>query len=612
MSSGNTASSPIGKERRVRARRRMEGLAYVDLGPDNGAILIDLGEGGLGFHSVAPVTLDQAVLLKFKLPGASGFIESYAEVVWLNESGKGGGVRFVELKPESREQIGAWAAGTATAAEVGPAEVGKADSSATQVNNKAQHGIEAAPANQTGAENASAKGETAVEAEPAGTPVDLAPEPVFEEVPAGISEGFADGDSGVIKTDEDGIVAASAAPPHARTKAHPLPPDGVSGRVHSGIMAASAEESSVPEPPVAPSAGSATASEGAHAKQPVPSRAANSVSSESWEKSTGGQPRSPLAAMSVEDAHRSASVERQSQAMAQVLPRRRKEWEPQGEELIPQIETPASQALKLGIGAAAGAILVLGIVAVVPSLRTRVLATGNAKSAAAPLEAGMSEFQVEVADVNNRRWILRSGGEAGSPFVDTSSRRNAQPPAAPARKNTVKSERSGESDDASEAPAPETPQPRTAKPGELALARPLKSAPVVSQVQNLPPSIFDGITPPIGSLADNLPSTGPNAPGPAPVQPGLPGGDLQAAVLLTRVAPVYPSDALHDGLRGEVRVKATIGRDGVPRNLTAVSGDPRLIEAALQAIRQWRYRPAMIEGRPIESTTTVSVAFQLN
>ena len=155
MSSRSTVSSPLETERRVHARRRMDGLAYVDLGPDNGAILIDLGEGGLSFHSVAPVTLDQAVLLKFKLPGSTGFIESYAEVVWLNESGKGGGLRFVELKSELREQIGVWA-GTVRAAEV---DAGTTESSATQVSSEVQRGIEATRVNGAEAENASAKGE---------------------------------------------------------------------------------------------------------------------------------------------------------------------------------------------------------------------------------------------------------------------------------------------------------------------------------------------------------------------------------------------------------------------------------------------------------------------
>jgi len=646
-------------------------LAYVDLGPDNGAILIDLGEGGLSFHSVAPVPLDQAVLLKFKLPGAPDFIESYAEVAWLNETGKGGGLRFVEMRSELRKQIGAWA-GTVTAAEVGATEivtteVVTTDSSAAQVGGEVQRGIEATPASGAPAENASLQGEIIAEVEPAPTPAELAPEPALEEVAAGIAEDDADIDHGVaiikvsaleenvtedvrpsVETSEERAIAAASAatlaansepvapahsdpitkksPEHdsaaplaeeagavkkagepaagkpfrsagnAPAKAQPLQgmqSDGVSGRVHYGIMAA-ASESSVSAPRVAPSTGSAADRGGARARV------------------TGPQPRTPIAAASGEDALRIASAASGARH-PQLLARRSNEWEAQGEELLPNIEeTPASQALKIGIGAAAGAILVLAIVAGVPSLRTRVLATTNAKSMATPLEAGMREFQVEVADVNNRRWMLKSGGEAGSPFVETSSRRNAQPPAAPSKKNAVKSESPNESADVSDAPAPEIPQPKVATPGELVLARPLKSASVASQVESLPPSIFDGITPPIGSLANNLPVTGPNAPGPAPVQAGARGGDLQAAVLLSRVAPIYPSDALKDGVRGEVRVRATIDKDGIPTKLTAVSGDPRLIQAALQAIRQWRYRPATLEGQPIETTTTVSVAFQLN
>lgn len=658
MSSRSTVSSPLETERRVHARRRMEGLAYVDLGPDNGAILIDLGEGGLSFHSVAPVTLDQAVLLKFKLPGAADFIESYAEVAWLNETGKGGGLRFVELRSELCEQIGAWA-GTVTAAEVGATEVGKTESSAAQMSGETQRGIEATRVNEAEARNASPKGEAAAEAELARTPVELAPEPVLEEASAGISDDYADVDHGVAASEENvtedvlpsveireqASAAANAAtlaenspaaPAHsdaitkkaaehnsapapveatnagkkagepaagkpfrssgnAPAKAQPLPAmpsEGVSSRVHSGIMAA-ASESSVSAPRVTPSTGSAADRGGR-------------------DRGTGTQPRSSGEGVQRRASGGSGIPGASGARHTQFLGRRSDEWEAQGKEPLPNIEeTPASQALKIGIGAAAGAILVLAIVAGVPSLRTRVLATTNAKSAAAPFEAGLGEFQVEVADVNNRRWMLKSGGEAGSPFVDAPSRRNAQP-AAPARKNAEKPERANESDDASEAPAPEIPQPKAAKPGELVLARPLKSASAASQVENLPPSIFDGITPPIGSLVDNLRATGPNAPGPAPVQAGARGGDLQAAVLLTRVAPIYPSDALKDGLRGEVRVRATIDKDGVPTKLTAVSGDPRLVQAAFQAIRQWRYRPATLEGQPIETTTIVSVAFGMN
>jgi hypothetical protein len=68
MSSANPIASPLQAGRRSHARRRIDGLTYVEFGPDNGAILIDLSEGGLGFQSVMPVSMNQALLFKFKLP----------------------------------------------------------------------------------------------------------------------------------------------------------------------------------------------------------------------------------------------------------------------------------------------------------------------------------------------------------------------------------------------------------------------------------------------------------------------------------------------------------------------------------------------------------------
>src|SRR5579864_159305 len=108
MSSANSVSTSAQSRRRFYARRKMEGLIYVDLGPENGGILIDVGEGGLGFQSVVPVSLDQAVLLKFKVPGVAEPVEGFAEIAWLNESGKGGGLRFVELSENARSQIRSW------------------------------------------------------------------------------------------------------------------------------------------------------------------------------------------------------------------------------------------------------------------------------------------------------------------------------------------------------------------------------------------------------------------------------------------------------------------------------------------------------------------------
>ncbi len=232
---------------------------------------------------------------------------------------------------------------------------------------------------------------------------------------------------------------------------------------------------------------------------------------------------------------------------------------------------------------------------------------------ASNLASGGPEFQVEVADLNNRRWVLKSGGDAGSPFNDAPTRRDAQAAAAASARSEAAKASSRSADSADSSNAPDTPQPRTAKPRELALARPLVNRVAGPPAQILAPSIFDGITPPIGSLTDRLPVTGPAAPGTvAPQsQPGIGTTTLQSAILLQRVSPVYPLVALRDRVTGEVRVSATIGKDGVPRNLAVVSGDLRLVQAAMTAISQWRYRPATLDGQPIDMPTTVSVSFQM-
>src|SRR5438445_9441053 len=102
-----STASPV--ERRSYGRRTIDDVTYVDLGADNGAILLDLSEGGIGFQSVAPLELGQTVSLKFKLPRKKDYLESRAEVTWANESAKRGGWRLVELSTEGRVQSRSWA-----------------------------------------------------------------------------------------------------------------------------------------------------------------------------------------------------------------------------------------------------------------------------------------------------------------------------------------------------------------------------------------------------------------------------------------------------------------------------------------------------------------------
>lgn len=83
-------------------------------------------------------------------------------------------------------------------------------------------------------------------------------------------------------------------------------------------------------------------------------------------------------------------------------------------------------------------------------------------------------------------------------------------------------------------------------------------------------------------------------------------------LLLTRIEPSYPVLARAARIEGEVVLAAIISKDGTIKNLTLVSGHPMLVPAAIEAVSQWRYRPYLLNGEPVEVESTVTVTFLLN
>jgi len=82
--------------------------------------------------------------------------------------------------------------------------------------------------------------------------------------------------------------------------------------------------------------------------------------------------------------------------------------------------------------------------------------------------------------------------------------------------------------------------------------------------------------------------------------------------LVQKVQPQYPAIAKTARIQGTVVLEATISKSGAIENLKAVSGPPMLYQAAIDAVRQWRYKPYMLNGEPVEVGTTVNVIFSLN
>jgi TonB family protein len=81
--------------------------------------------------------------------------------------------------------------------------------------------------------------------------------------------------------------------------------------------------------------------------------------------------------------------------------------------------------------------------------------------------------------------------------------------------------------------------------------------------------------------------------------------------LVYQVPAQYPTDAKLAGIQGTVVLGITIGTDGEVKDLREISGPPQLIPAAVAAVKQWRYRPALYGGRPWEASTEVEIQFKL-
>jgi periplasmic protein TonB len=157
---------------------------------------------------------------------------------------------------------------------------------------------------------------------------------------------------------------------------------------------------------------------------------------------------------------------------------------------------------------------------------------------------------------------------------------------------------------------------------------------LIQQPPNIPSHVFDGAIPevaPPASSTDGTPGVafgdpnGPNIPGidghqrlpelkPPPAkstQPIKVSQGVMEAALVTQIRPVYPPPAVMMRLSGDVVLHAIVGKDGSVRQLQVLSGNPILVQAALAAVRQWRYHPTMLSGEPVDVDTTITVRFVL-
>ncbi len=87
--------------------------------------------------------------------------------------------------------------------------------------------------------------------------------------------------------------------------------------------------------------------------------------------------------------------------------------------------------------------------------------------------------------------------------------------------------------------------------------------------------------------------------------------DVSAGLLIKKVVPIYPPTAQQARVQGAVVLQAEISKDGAVEELRGISGHPLLIPAAIDAVKQWQYKPYLVNGEPVAMDTTITVDFTL-
>jgi len=111
----------------------------------------------------------------------------------------------------------------------------------------------------------------------------------------------------------------------------------------------------------------------------------------------------------------------------------------------------------------------------------------------------------------------------------------------------------------------------------------------------------------IGGIVSSTPVPKMATPAKIKVSQGVAAGNL-----IHEVKPSYPPIAKAARVQGQVVLQATISKGGQIENLRVVNGHPMLVQAALDAVKQWRYKPYMLNGEPVEVETQITVNFTLS
>ncbi len=597
----NPASVPV-KDRRLHARQRVSSLTYVDLGENNGGIVLNVSEAGIRIQAAAPLE-EGPVSLRLQLPGTRKRLEINAEVIWVGPSRKEAGLYFVDLSEDARSQIRKW-----IARETSPETFTEEDESESDA--------EAAPVEPAMTELAAIESSAAVAEEPADDE-ELAIEDEFAVENEFPSENEIATEAQVViereEADEVGEEAVEEAVEEEFVDAPEEAPEEIADEIEAPVEAGATERkvpparipdiprehpaaalfetpapiaAQTPELPVSTFDGISGTHGAPSMGFPSPARIAPGPSTIGGEAPLFVTPHRPPLQVPDDDGRTSYRVKLHSGWFVAALVL-----------LLALISFVAGMAVRRGaLNSVTGQTdePAHPQSALPPTTDTSSAAPPAAASTDQPSETAAKPLEIEIVDAGGRRWEVPAA--SGANHADANAARESSPSetATPAPDEAALSRKTAGSRSSA--------QDASSVAAGAAAGDEKAGAPLLLTLPETPISAS-------GSVAIRSRGVVPVPPGAA--KSAQEGRNLQIGQLTNLVEPVYPPEAQKRGIEGTVKLHAVIGVDGTIQSLEPRSGPEPLIQAAMAAVRQWKYNPTTLNGKPIEMQEDVSFAFRL-
>jgi TonB family protein len=526
-------------ERRCCTRQRVRSLAYLDAGPDNGGIVLNLSENGLALQAVNPFIDQTRLALRIQPPKSRKRIEVSAEISWLSESKREAGFHFLELAEDARVELAEWISAEANADRPRPLE----DPAPSQTRQ--------APA----------------------APITEQPPHLRNKWP--ILLGASTPEKTLVNQEEPGCLPTlqmDRKNPASQPPAAPPPkiPDSAGNHPESPAAVIDSRIRKGNDSTVSPSISSEHISDGVTnptIELPPPPFAPSS------------HPVSVLATIDRPAKHGDIPnliVTAMRAAVRQSLPDRSRKW-----------WTIAALCTCTAL-----VFLFLGMAI------TRFL-------------------------LNDRpgQWSVDEGARAASAVAPSPVAPSASSPSAPrldrpssskAQHREVRGVTRTSGTDRSVKPSSETPAAGT--PVSETDAPVAKSAAPIDSQQPTPKNDAQDSSVSSSPVRSVEPSRAHNQAMDVPAVglPAPPSAERRIdAYLLYRVEPLYPQEAREKRIEGTVTLHLFIGTDGRVHSVRELDGPGPLIPAALAAVREWRFIPALLNGQPVDSEQNTSVEFRV-